>query len=229
LSKKKEKERQPLSSKELEDFLKKAKQGSREAQNRLIENYENLIYQELSNLTATSSCKIDESEKQDLQQEGRLAVLRAIEAYDKTKNQSFFYFAQKCIKNAMLDWFKKEQKAPTSRFNTYEKKKNNNNDDKDDGDEIFFTTINFTGKLIHEEDLEKIENIFKNTLSERERNVFELFTNGNSYKEIADALNITEKQVDNALRKAREKLKNNDKIKEIRERLLKNNAIIKKE
>lgn len=66
-------------------------------------------------------------------------------------------------------------------------------------------------------------------MSERERNVFELFTNGNSYKEIADALNITEKQVDNALRKAREKLKNNDKIKEIRERLLKNNAIIKKE
>lgn len=110
MSKKKEKERQPLSSKELEDFLKKAKQGSREAQNRLIENYENLIYQELSNLTATSSCKIDESEKQDLQQEGRLAVLRAIEAYDKTKNQSFFYFAQKCIKNAMLDWFKKSKK-----------------------------------------------------------------------------------------------------------------------
>lgn len=223
MSKKKEKERQPLSSKELEDFLKKAKQGSREAQDRLIKNYENLIYKEASRLAANSFYKLDDSQKKDLAQEGRYAVLRAIEAYDKTKNKSFFYFARTCIKNAMLSWLDGEQRAPTSRFNVSLENDDDNNQDP------FFDDIDFDIKPILEEENEEIKNILKSLLSKRENDVFLLNIDRYTYKEIANALNLTEKQVDNALRKAKGKLKNNDKIKEIRERLLKNKAIVKNE
>ena len=134
----------------------------------------------------------DDIESEDLCQEGYLALFDALEAYDSTKG-SFQTFAGTCIanrmKNAVIKAHGKLRKESDFDFGTVA-------DENPSADDYVIT----------KEDAESVEHLLS-FLSPKEYSVMKLFLDGYSYKQIAEKLDITPKSADNALSRARKKLK----------------------
>ncbi|HHX49385.1 MAG TPA: sigma-70 family RNA polymerase sigma factor [Clostridiales bacterium] len=200
--------------KEQLELIEQVKQNSSKAGNLLIKKNQGLIHKEVNKYAKNAE------EKKDLAQEASIALINAAKSYDEEKNKSFYYYALVCINNALYDWIKKEQKAPiTSQYEYTEEF------------DALFVDLGLYNDLelmpISKEESEEIDNLLKQTLSERQRESLILFANGYTYKEIAEILGLEEKQVDNAINIARRKLKGNEEIKKMRDRNLKNKNVIK--
>lgn len=133
----------------------------------------------------------------DLVQEGLLGLLSAVEAFNPEKNIRFSTFANVCITNRM-----KTLVAKTSRLDA----------PVEDIEELsvrqglsFSETPEtiFIFKQYYSELFKKIDSV----LTDKENTVFQMYINEMSYKDIAEKLKISEKSVDNAIQRARRKIK----------------------
>lgn len=134
-----------------------------------------------------------EIESEDLCQEGYLALFDAIRGFDDSRG-SFSAFAGKCISNRMINAAVKARSA-------LEK-----------ADDFDFTLIpdgstSTDDYLISKEDNNAVIEKMLTSLSELEYNVFRQYLDGYSYKQIAEKMGITAKSADNALSRAKKKLK----------------------
>jgi len=130
---------------------------------------------------------------EDLCQEGYLALFDAIRAYDSSKG-AFSTFAGRCISNRMIN-------AAAKARGSLEK-----------ADNFDFTLVpdgstSTDDYLISKEDDTALTEKMLMVLSEKEYNVFRLYLDGYSYKQIAEKTGITPKSADNALSRAKKKLK----------------------
>ncbi|MCR4868458.1 MAG: sigma-70 family RNA polymerase sigma factor [Lachnospiraceae bacterium] len=140
---------------------------------------------------------------EDLAQEGRLGFLTAIEDYDEKKG-SFSTFAMVCVRRAMYRAIssaaRKKHEPLNESISFYE----------DGGEEIVnasaegFRMNPETALLDQEKTQELIEALCKE-LSGFEQDVFDLMLEGADYKDIAEKLQITLKQADNAIQRIRSK------------------------
>ena len=131
-------------------------------------------------------------ESEDLCQEGYLALFDALRAFDRDKG-SFSAFAGTCITNRMKN-------AVLKARGRLEK------DDDFDLAQIPDAGSSADDYIITKEDNEVVEHLLS-FLSQKEYSVMKLFLDGYSYKQIAEKLDITQKSADNALSRARKKLK----------------------
>ncbi len=131
-------------------------------------------------------------DQEDLCQEGYLALFDSIRAYDSTKG-SFASFAGICIANRMKN-------AVIKAHGRLEK------DDSFDLETVPDAQTSADEYIISKEDNEVVEHLLS-FLSPKEYSVMKLFLEGFSYKQIAEKLDITPKSTDNALSRARKKLK----------------------
>ena len=132
-------------------------------------------------------------ESEDLCQEGYLALFDAVKAYDSSKG-GFSAFAGKCISNRMIN-------AAAKARGSLEK-----------ADNFDFTLVpdestSTDDYLISKEDDLALTEKMLTMLSEMEYKVFRLHLDGYSYRQIAETMNITPKSADNALSRARKKLR----------------------
>ncbi len=132
-------------------------------------------------------------DSEDLCQEGYLALFDAIRGFDLNKG-SFSAYAGKCISNRMIS-------AAVKARGEFVK-----------DDDFDFTTVPDSGTstddyLITKEDNNAITEKMLTSLSELEYNVFRRYLDGYSYKQTAEVLGITPKSADNALSRAKKKLK----------------------
>ena len=132
-------------------------------------------------------------EYEDLCQEGYLALFDAVRAYDSSKG-AFSSFAGKCISNRMIN------AAAKARGNL------------EKADNFDFTLVpdsraSTDDYLISKEDDLAITEKMLTLLSEKEYKVFRLHIDGYSYRQIAEKMGITPKSADNALSRAKKKLK----------------------
>ncbi|MCR4780877.1 MAG: sigma-70 family RNA polymerase sigma factor [Ruminiclostridium sp.] len=132
-------------------------------------------------------------ESEDLCQEGYLALFDAIRAYDSTKG-TFSAFAGRCISNRMINSAAKAR-------GRLEK-----------ADNFDFTLVPDSAAptddyLISKEDDTAVTEKMLTLLSKKEYNVFRLHLDGYSYRQIAEKLGIPPKSADNALSRAKKKLK----------------------
>lgn len=136
------------------------------------------------------------SDRDDLCQEGLMALLRAIAMYDAGRNVQFSTFAEVCIANQMRTFRAKSAKAPAVC------------DDPDGADEDL-PSVEETPESIYfnKEFLSELRQAVETELSATERQVFEMVIRGASYKETATELGIAEKSVDNAMQRARRKIR----------------------
>ena len=123
---------------------------------------------------------------EDLLQEGLMAALAAIEKYDPERGKAKSFFVQ-CAKNRMLSEVRRIKPIGG------------------DGDEEL-------EKLEDPEEAEKgrfdgLYSAIERCLTELERETVSLYLAGLGYKEIAVKLGVTEKSVDNAMQRARKKLR----------------------
>lgn len=136
-------------------------------------------------------------EQEDIVQEGMLALLSAVYAFQPERNVDFRVFAVACVENRLRSVVKENAAPKNSPLNAY----------------IPLDTIEIADdsdpeqKIISDEAASEWFQMFENDLSSLENSVLKYFLKGYSYREIAASLGITEKAADNALQRIRNKAK----------------------
>ncbi|MGN1131144.1 MAG: sigma-70 family RNA polymerase sigma factor [Ruminococcus sp.] len=138
-------------------------------------------------------------ELQDFIQEGLLSFLLACKTYSADCGSSYKNYAVKCTKNRFADIVKKANakgSVPANKIvsiHTVEDEQDLSN--------------NVEDYVLEREYLKTFLQHISSTLNEEERNIFQMYINGYSYKDIADKLGISTKNVDNILQKIKRKLR----------------------
>ncbi|MCH5348347.1 MAG: sigma-70 family RNA polymerase sigma factor [Oscillospiraceae bacterium] len=154
----------------------------------LISRYLGLVRKKASSF----SCNGAESE--DLAQEGLLAFMRAVSAFEPERGAKFSSFASVCVTNGIRSAVSRlSRDAEESLPEDIDEKA----EDSTTPENIWFEKETISGLY------EEIELL----LSEKEWSIFRLYLGGASYSEIAGKLEISEKSVDNAVFRVRKKLK----------------------
>ena len=137
---------------------------------------------------------VSPSEYEDLEQEGLVGLLAAVDAFDPQRNKAFRSFALVCSRNRMLSLVRS---------------RHTNIEPMSDEDLAAFPDeleADPALRLQKQEDTEHLRSWLQSRLSELEYPVLCLFLNGQSYEQIAETLSVTEKAVDNALQRIRKKI-----------------------
>ncbi len=139
-------------------------------------------------------------EYDDVVQECLIALFRAIVAYDETKGATFATYASTCIDNAAVSAVRSATRQKHAMLNNALPLLDLSDDSasvQDSPEELLLQSESYKSAL---------ENI-ETKLSRLERQVLVAFLDGESYADIAKRLNLEPKTVDNALQRARAKLR----------------------
>lgn len=142
-------------------------------------------------------------ETDDLCQEGLVGLFHAARAYNSANGAAFKTYAGTCIANRMIMAYRaalSRKNEPLSNFVSLSDSENSNLALKADGWDP-------ETMLASSEGVDRIWKKIRSMLSERELSVLRLYLSGYSYSEIAKKLSITPKAADNALQRARMKLR----------------------
>lgn len=181
-----------FSSEEITKEVKAYKSGDEAAFDRLAALYRPLIESMVSRCYEGLSPYL---EKEDARQYALIAFGKAALSYNTEQSKvSFGLYAKICIGNALVS------KLRSARRKHVEILPIEGIFDMADPDDI-------SSHIIDSENVVGLSELIKSTLSDFENDVFKLYANGYSSFEIADRLGKTEKSVDNAIFRARNKLK----------------------
>ena len=138
-----------------------------------------------------------ETDSEDLHQEGFMSLLKAINAYDQSKGAKFSTFAEVCIVNRMRTIAARSGKVSS------------NSESIDDETAADVLSVEETPESIYlyKEFFTEMLKCIDPELSETEAKVFHLCMQGEPYRKVAEKLGISEKSVDNAMQRARKKIR----------------------
>ena len=165
-----------------EELVSRAKAGSQQAFSELAVIYTPLIESEC--LRRAGKWDMD-----DLKQAALIGLYSAVCAYDPGRGVTFGAFAKVCISNRIDSELRRIRPGEDELDETIRASGTPEED--------------FIAKESYLDRLERIDAV----LSDYEKKVFSLYLNGESYKFIAARLGKTEKSVDGALRRSKEKLR----------------------
>ena len=134
----------------------------------------------------------------DLAQEGCIGLLDAIKGFSPERNSAFGAFASVCIRNRISKYFESQN----SKKNLVLSESCSLDDISERADGLTPEQI-----VIGKESFQAVISDINAVLSALEKKVLFFHLGGMDYKAIAEALDISEKSVDNALQRVRKKLK----------------------
>lgn len=182
-------------------IISAAQQGDTDAIEYLLKKYKRIV------LSCVESYYLPWAEKEDLIQEGMVALYNAIKGFNY--RYPFPSFAKTCVIRKLYSVIRLQNSLKHKLLTNAVCL---NKPVYDNGNRTLFDTM--PGKnadpcdLISEIDERKwIVNQARKNLTEMEKQVLKLYLNGLSYRDIADILNAPPKAVDNALQRAKRKLK----------------------
>lgn len=132
------------------------------------------------------------NDQDDLFSEGLLALMNSVRTFDTNKSAGFMTYTSVCISNRMVNALKKSDRIS---------KREEELDDK-----VLPYAHSPESILIEREAISELMEDIK-YLSRLERDVFTLYIHGASYQDISNTLGVSQKSVDNALRRVRTKLR----------------------
>lgn len=138
-----------------------------------------------------------ETDSDDLHQEGMMSLLKAIEAFDPKKGVKFATFAEVCIVNRMRTLSRKTGKELSLTEWI----------DDDEAEEMLSVEETPESIYFYKEFFSELWKNICSVLSLTELNVLTLCVQGLSYKSTAEKLGMSEKAVDNAMQRARKKIR----------------------
>lgn len=139
--------------------------------------------------------------RDDIVQEGLIGLLNAIESYNEEKGSSFEAFAIACIDNRIYSALRQMVAKKNVPLVDYVSLSEN-------PEEMISSTLPSSEEIvILREELETVIEKINENLSKFEKKVLELYLEGYSYIAISELLHSSSKSVDNALQRARKKLK----------------------
>ena len=152
-------------------------------------------------------------DKQDLIQEGMIGLFKAVRDYDGDKEASFYTFAQLCVTRQIIGAIQASGRLKHLPLNEYiSLYSERGGAEGEEGVALLDTlaadiSLEPENKLVSDEGAENIFHLVDKILTDRERKVFILHLTGVSTAQIGDILSIGGKSADNALQRARNKLK----------------------
>ena len=171
-------------------LLKAAKNGDPAAQNQIILTLNPLL------LRISSRYFIIGGDKEDLLQEARIGLHKAIQGFDAEQYTDFLPYAKTCIHNHIISAINEAQAQKHAVLNK----------SVDLESATLFSYDSPVDVVICRERLDGILSRMQTQLSKLEKQVLFLYLDGQSYKKIAMLLQISEKSVSNALCRIRSKL-----------------------
>ena len=172
------------------------RKGDLEACTALLARYANLINRRIFGVGITGT------DKDDLRQEAYMGLYNAVRTYDPSKNPSFSGYASACIGNSVKNLI---AAASTQKAKLYRQTV-----PIDEIENVSFhagDTVNPENVYLDKEAYGDLEGLIDKNLSNFEKEVLFSYLSGRDYKDIAVKLDSSQKSVDNALQRARRKLK----------------------
>ncbi len=173
-----------------QELLTAAGKGDAAAQNEIILRLNPML------IRLSSRYFIIGGDKEDLLQEARIGLHKAIGSYDPQKCSAFIPYAKVCIHNHIISAINEAQAQKHAALNK----------SVDLESTPLFSYDSPVDVVISRERLDGVLSNMQNELSKLEKQVLFLYLDGQSYKKIAIKLQITEKSVSNALCRIRSKL-----------------------
>lgn len=192
---------------ELNDYelISYINENNEDANNLLITKYEPLIKKiaaKMSNYCNGSGIDIN-----DLIQEGRIGLNHAIGYFNEQKNITFYTYAKTCIERKIISAIiatKRQKNRVLNESISYDIDDEDKNFDRILKDETSNPEKIIMDLTIRQNLIDRI----KILLTDFEEEVFDLLISGFSYREIAGILNKDDKQIDNAIYRIKNKVKN---------------------
>lgn len=190
------------------ELLELLRDGDEKVTDYILDKYKYLVK------SKAKSMYILGADSEDLIQEGMIGLFKAIRDYDCGRDASFMTFADLCISRQMYNAVSASGRKKHMPLNTYISLSETVKDE--DGIDInvsFGDSIandlveNPEALVIAKENVEAIENWIDEELSQFEKQALELYLTGMNYVHIAKVLGRDEKSTDNALNRAKNKIK----------------------
>ena len=174
----------------IEALLNAAKSGDLSAQNKIVEENVGLVRAVVKRFLNRGH------EAEDLFQIGSIGLIKAIDKFDLSFEVKFSTYAEVCIVNSMKSY---AAKCSNKSYETVSLD--------DIGIDAPSQEKNPESIYVDKEFFSELWRIIDNELSDLERQVFIFFIQGDDYHQISAELGISEKSVDNALQRARGKIR----------------------
>ena len=189
---------------EVDDLILKAQQGDENA----MESIVNLFR---AKVTAISrEYFLVGAGLDDIIQEGMIGLFKAVYVYNPQKNHNFGSFATLCIERQIQTAIKNANRKKNSPLNSYVSI--SQFDDRDDDEENIKLVLADDDSDIEQNYINKELNVVvmskvKSLLTDDQFKLLKMFLNGKSYVEMAEAMNVSTKQIDNNLQAIKKILK----------------------
>lgn len=190
-----------------EDLILRLREGEEQIMDYIISKYKNLV-RSLSKRLYILGADYD-----DLLQEGMIGLFKAVKDYDPGRDASFYTFAELCINRQLYKAVQASNREKHSFLNQYISLYSTSSmTGEENGFGLLETLedgrhVNPETVVIDSENLQALEKQINEELSEFEQEVLDLYLTGMPYKEIAAVLKKTDKATENALQRAKGKIK----------------------
>jgi RNA polymerase sporulation-specific sigma factor len=180
------------------ELIHRIKGGDEQAFALLLSRFEPLILSTVARFCKPPAYRKDDFE--DLKQEAVLALFKAAESFDEDFTRvSFGLYAKICIKNRLISAKRQRMRALKKDGRGVGRPRKQR--------EGHPASCSKKSAPPDEERLRSLLEQSKDRLTSREQQAFDLYLQGRSYKEIGEELHCTVKSVDNALARAKRKIK----------------------
>ena len=187
-----------------EELILLLREGDERIQDYIMIKYKGLVR------SKARSMYILGAEPEDLIQEGMIGLFKAIRDYDPGRDASFHTFADLCISRQVYTAVSASKRKKHMPLNSYISLYADE-DDPEGGtaleDTVKAVEPDPESAVIDRENVETIEHWLETELSVFERQVLELYMTGLSYTDIARILGKDDKSTDNALGRAKSKIR----------------------
>ena len=191
-----------------EELIARLRAGEREITDYLIDKYKSLVR------TRARALYLVGGDHEDLIQEGMIGLFKAVRDYDSGRDASFFTFAQLCISRQMYTAVQASKRKKHLPLNTYVSLDSQEDSGEQKGQEQPLvelladrTKLNPEELVLDKERVDYLERAMEKELSEFEKQVLDLYRTGMNYSQIARVLGRDEKATDNALSRAKQKIR----------------------
>lgn len=190
-----------------EELIMLLREGRQEVVDYLMNKYKNLVR------SRAKTMYILGADTEDLIQEGMIGLFKAIRDYDFGRDAGFYTFAELCISRQIYTAVQASGRKKHMPLNTYISIYSEVTADGENGQKMELSGMLESDEkspeesMIDRENVEYIEQIIQSQLSLLERQVLELYMTDMGTVEISKILGIDEKSADNALQRAKSKIR----------------------
>ena len=191
-----------------EELIDSLREGEAPIMDYICKKYKNLVRREAKSMFILGA------DTEDLIQEGMIGLFKAVRDYDSGRDASFFTFAQLCISRQMYTAVQASKRKKHLPLNTYVSLDSQEDSGEQKGQEQPLvelladrTKLNPEELVLDKERVDYLERAMEKELSEFEKQVLDLYRTGMNYSQIARVLGRDEKATDNALSRAKQKIR----------------------